>query len=238
MDHNAMLDVYAAGEIAGTAWTARWFVTADAPAATVTDHGCVVNEAALAALVGADRLAVTGSVHGAEVSHVLMPGTAIGSDAITTDRPGLALVTLAADCVPVVLAGVDVGLVAAVHCGWLGLASGVVHHSVGAMVERGASAITAVVGPSICLDCYPVPGERLERVRESISSSAAAAACFEDPPRLGVGLGVVQQLREMEVARIEVVPGCTAEDPRLFTYRGSGTADRHAMVIVGASNAA
>lgn len=238
------VQVYASGVIAGSAGggsgsvdsstVVRWAVSADGPAAHVDPANWWVDELGVAQLVGATRSAVTGSVHGASVAFAERPGIAAGCDAIVTDHPNLALVTLAADCVPVVLADPDCGLVAAVHCGWQGLTVGVVSEAVRVMVQRGARAITAVVGPSICATCYPVDDDRLERVRNSVAPSVAAEACLDDPARIAVAAGVVAELhslREIGVQRIDQVPGCTAQDPRLFSFRGSGTMNRHAMVV-------
>ena len=233
--------VYASGVIVGSSsfgssTIVRWAVSAESPAAHVDPAHWWVDESRLAQLVGATRSAVTGSVHGAAVAFAKQPGLAAGCDAIVTDQMNLALVTLAADCVPVVLADPDRGLVAAVHCGWLGLTVGVVSEAVRVMVERGARTITAVVGPSICADCYPVADDRLEFVRSTVAPHVYAEACLEYPSRIAVGAGVVAQLRSLRgtgVQRIDEVPGCTAEDPRLFSYRGAGTMNRHAMVVAG-----
>lgn len=228
--------VYASGVLSGADWTARWAVSADLPAAHVAPQDWWVDETGLANLVGAAQAAVTGSVHGAGVAQVERAGLAQGCDAIVTTQAGLALVTLAADCVPVVLADPHAGCFAAVHCGWQGLTVGVVTQAVRTMVDGGARTITAVVGPSICADCYPVPAQRVDQVRDSVATAVAVEACFDDPARIAVGPGVVAELSALRaegIERIEVVSGCTAEEPRLFTYRGTGTMHRHAMVIAG-----
>jgi hypothetical protein len=61
-----------------------------------------------------------------------------------------------ADCLPVIISGP--GGVAALHCGWRGLAAGI--------IERGAEAIeatAAAIGPGVGPCCYEVGDEVLER---------------------------------------------------------------------------
>lgn len=68
-------------------------------------------------------------VHSAEVV-VLRAGddpAALGSrraDAIVTDRPGVAIAVLTADCQPILLADAQAGVIGAVHAGWRGALSG------------------------------------------------------------------------------------------------------------------
>ena len=105
-------------------------------------------------------------VHGAELleheasqqpSPYAQPGSPLTeSDGHFTARPGLAPMVLVADCLPVALAGR--GGVAMLHCGWRGLAEGI--------VARGAAAVdaeAAAIGPGIGRCCYEVGAEVLER---------------------------------------------------------------------------
>ena len=64
-------------------------------------------------------------------------------DGHVTDRPGLGLLVLVADCLPVALAAP--GRVAMLHCGWRGLAGGIV----GARARCFDEPPAAAVGPGI-----------------------------------------------------------------------------------------
>ena len=77
-------------------------------------------------------------------------------DGHCTDLAGLGLLVLAADCLPVALAAG--GRVAMLHCGWRGLAAGIVERAVAGF----AAAPSAVVGPGIGSCCYEVGPEVLE----------------------------------------------------------------------------
>jgi len=83
------------------------------------------------------------------------------ADGLVTDRPGVVLGVLAADCAPVLLADNDKGVVGACHAGWKGALGGVVEATISAMEKLGArrERIHAVVGPCIGRDSYEVGPE-------------------------------------------------------------------------------
>jgi len=80
------------------------------------------------------------------------------ADAIVTDRPGLVLGILTADCAPVLLADQQAGVIGAAHAGWKGAIAGVTDATVAAMESLGAqrNRIGAVVGPCIAQASYEV----------------------------------------------------------------------------------
>ncbi|NBC36951.1 peptidoglycan editing factor PgeF [Novosphingobium sp. FSY-8] len=80
------------------------------------------------------------------------------ADALVTDRPGLLLGILTADCAPVLFADVAAGVVGAAHAGWKGAFTGVCEATVAAMEKLGARAerITAAIGPCIAQSSYEV----------------------------------------------------------------------------------
>src|SRR5690349_22082995 len=83
------------------------------------------------------------------------------TDALVTAVPGLALVALVADCVPVLLADPVAGVVAAVHAGRVGARIGVVPAALEAMRSAGAALerVEVLLGPSVCGECYEVPAD-------------------------------------------------------------------------------
>ena len=80
------------------------------------------------------------------------------ADAMVTDRPGLLLGILTADCVPVLFADRAAGVVGAAHSGWKGALAGVTDATIEAMIALGADAsrIAAAVGPCIARASYEV----------------------------------------------------------------------------------
>ena len=168
--------------------------------------------------------------HGAQVRSV-GPNTPPGvGDVLITTSPGIGLGALAADCVPMALFAPE-GILAVVHCGWRGLMVGAVPTALDALEARGASRVDAVVGAAICGACYPVPAERVRQVREHVSAAVAQAALSEAANTIDVRAGVLQQLREHRLPdSVQVIGGCTAEDPDLYSYRRDGLTGRHGIV--------
>lgn len=116
--------------------------------------------AADAVLPGAALVGVY-QVHGREcvtVAQAMAADERPHADAMVTDRPGLLLGILTADCVPVLFADAGAGIVGAAHAGWKGALAGVTDATVEAMVTLGAERerIVAAVGPCIARASYEV----------------------------------------------------------------------------------
>jgi YfiH family protein len=91
------------------------------------------------------------------------------ADAIVSATPGLALMTLHADCVPILLADRHRRIVSAVHAGWRGTVVDVAGATVRRMVaELGADTedIVAFIGPGIGVDTFEVGDEVVEAFRD------------------------------------------------------------------------
>ena len=181
------------------------------------------------------RVVYMNQVHGAEVAYVGGPwqGRAPDVDALVSDRAGLCLAVLVADCVPVLLADVQAGVVGAAHAGRPGMKAGVVTATVDRMRELGAEPerIVVVTGPSVCGLCYEVP----ERMREDVAARVPASHCVTRQGTAGLDVpeGVWSQLEAAGVdlkdsVRLRV---CTQESPDYFSFRGEGTTGRFAGFV-------
>ena len=80
------------------------------------------------------------------------------ADGLVTDRPGILLGILTADCAPLLFADAEAGVVGAAHSGWRGAVVGVNEATVAAMEKLGArrERIAAAVGPAIAARNYEV----------------------------------------------------------------------------------
>lgn len=116
-------------------------------------------------------------------------------DGHLTRQRGLGLLVLVADCLPVALAGSE--QVAMVHCGWRGLAGGILQSAVGRFDEPPAAAI----GPGIGACCYEVGEEVLEEFRDVD----------------GAARGRMLDLRRVARARLEAAGVTAIEDVDLCT---------------------
>jgi YfiH family protein len=123
---------------------------------------------AIEAVAPGARLVTLYQVHSAEAVYVTAPypdEARPHADAMVTDRPGLVLGILTADCAPVLFADVEAGVVAAAHAGWKGAFGGVVEATLAEMEQRGAdrARIAAAVGPCIARRSYEVDDAFLRR---------------------------------------------------------------------------
>lgn len=180
-------------------------------------------------LVGLDaaRLVTCYQIHSPHVVRVTTPWDPASppqADAMVTDRPGLALGILTADCAPVLFADFDAGIVAAAHAGWKGAVGGVLQATIAEMVAMGAntSRIHAAVGPCIHQPSYEV-GEELRL--QVVSVSAWADWCFERSARAGhyqfdLPSYVSGELQRLDLGAVEIVDCDTyADEARFFSYR-------------------
>lgn len=192
------------------------------------------NRRRLAAELGLteDRLVWMEQVHGRTAT--VVDGTedvpAEATDALVTDRRGVALVALVADCVPVLLGDPDAGVVAAVHAGRVGARVGVVPAALEAMRSLGAEPrrMEALLGPSVCGACYEVPQEMVDDVEAHLPGSACRSR--SGTPALDLRAGLWRQLADLGVGRIGVDPRCTVEDPTLFSHRRQQPTGRLAAI--------
>ena len=199
------------------------------------DQGAVAaNRDRLAGELGlpADHVVWMEQVHGRTVATVDGPrADAVEvTDGLVTAEPGLALAVLVADCVPVLLADPEAGVVGAVHAGRVGARVGIVPAALAAMRDAGARVerIEVLLGPSVCGECYEVPAAMRADVEAHLPGSAVRTR--RGTPGLDLRAGLWQQLADAGVAKIGLDPRCTVEDRTLFSHRREGTTGRLAAI--------
>jgi YfiH family protein len=169
-------------------------------------------------------LARASQVHGDTVLVVDAPiplGHAPTADALVTTRRGLGLMVRVADCVPVVLADAEAGVVGAVHSGRHGMVLDIATRAVDVMRRQGASEIVAWMGPHVCGSCYEVPDEMRDEVGAVVPEACATTSWGTSS--LDLGAGVRAQLERAGVEVLEV-GDCTLETQTLHSYRRDGSA--------------
>ncbi len=181
----------------------------------------------MAALAPAEHLVTLYQVHSPDVVAVTtpwVPEAAPQADAMVTDRPGVALGILTADCVPLLLADAKASVVGAAHAGWRGAGLGVVGKTVEAMVELGAAVerIAAAVGPAIGPDSYEVGGEVYESFVDRGEANGAFFRPMGDRWLFDLPGYVVAELSCAGVRDPVVIGRDTLqEDATFFSYRRS-----------------
>lgn len=186
-----------------------------------------LNRARAAAAIGVplERLLSLHQVHSAEVAVAPAEGWAERprADAAVTDRPGLALSVLTADCAPVLLVDPEARVIGAVHAGWRGALDGVLEAALAAMEGLGAEVgrVRAAVGPTISQRNYEVGPEFVERFAdEDPGHTQYFINGVGDRYRFDLPGFVLGRLRAAGVAEAGWIGACTYSDPdRFFSYR-------------------
>ncbi|HUK45560.1 MAG TPA: polyphenol oxidase family protein [Gaiellaceae bacterium] len=169
----------------------------------------------------ASRLVVNRQRHTARANRARAGAEEIG-DALWTDDPGVPILALAADCVPIAIATAEGRpALAVVHAGWRGLAAGVVEAGVAAL---GPAPTDAIVGPSIGPCCYEVGPEVSERFDDDVSRDGT----------LDLWTAAERALLGAGVRSVERVDLCTRCNPgTFFSHRRTGPR-RGAQGVIGA----
>lgn len=145
------------------------------------------------------------------------------ADAMVTDRPGLVLGILTADCAPVLLADRDAGVVGAAHAGWKGALGGVIEATVAEMERRGAdrARIAAAVGPCIARRSYEVDEAFVSRfVAMNGDFERFFALGRQGHHQFDLEGFVLSRLAASGLTRIEALGEDTYSQPdRFFSYR-------------------
>ncbi len=174
-------------------------------------------------------------VHGAGVREVTgADGGFLGhlrewpeGDGLVTGLPGVALVVLGADCLPVAMWRRDRLRVAAAHAGWRGLVSGVLEATVAALGEPAR--VGAAIGPGIGPCCYAVSAQ----VRTTFAQRFGEQVVSGDAVDLAAAARVALASAGVPDEAIGSVGACTSCEPeRFYSYRrdGAGTGRQAAVV--------
>jgi hypothetical protein len=182
---------------------------------------------AVAAVLPGAALVTVHQVHSAEAVIVTEPFADAARphvDAIVTDRPGLLLGILTADCVPVLLADVQAGVIGAAHAGWKGALHGVTDATIAAMEKLGAKRdrIAAATGPCIARASYEVDDAFAQRF-EAGDPANERFFLFAGKPghqQFDIEAYVAARLATAGVGRIEILGLDTyANEQKFFSYR-------------------
>jgi polyphenol oxidase len=178
-------------------------------------------------------LTVVGAVHGCEVVRVDRPLTLVeGVDGIVTDRPGIALFAVFADCLPLIVHDPVKRAVGLAHAGWRGTEAGIAGEVV-AMFSREygsvASELRVGIGPGICGDCYEVGPEFAERFPPEVLRAGEGDRLLLDLVEANR-----RQFIEAGVANGQIWAHelCTLESDELFSHRRQPDGTRFGALAV------
>lgn len=184
------------------------------------------NRAALETLLGLP-IQYMNQVHGNVVAtvgvEIIAEPTA---DALVTQSVGIGMAVMVADCIPLLLASSQT--VAAVHVGRKGLMNEVALAAIHEMRSHDISEITAVVGPSICGECYEVSQDIFDDVSKTFP--LAASKTRDGGFALDLSRALIDQLQSLGV-RVVDEGRCTVEESNLYSYRRDGVTGRQVGVV-------
>jgi YfiH family protein len=160
------------------------------------------------------------------------------ADALITGEPGVALMTLHADCLAMFLVDPTQRAVAAVHAGWRSTVADITGRTVHAMRETFAARpedLIAYVGPSIGAERYEVGDEVIDAWRAIGDLSAQVCHQIEGRWRFDLKAANRAQLvaNGLKPEHIEVSGVCTASDSdRWFSHRAQGPLTGRSAAII------
>jgi len=148
----------------------------------------------------------------------------VEGDGLVTNRPGIALGVLAADCMPFLFADPHAGIIGAAHAGWRGALAGVLQATVSLMVEKGArpETITAALGPclrqpnfEVGMDVYDAFVGKYPDTEQDFAPGAS-----EQKRQFDLAGFARRRLGETGVTKLDDLGLCTLANPgRYFSYR-------------------
>lgn len=192
----------------------------------------------LAAILPGAELVRVKQVHGNRVVSADPEAPApVEADGIVSDRPGLLLGIVTADCAPVLLADPVAQVVGAAHAGWRGALGGVLENTLEAMLSLGArlADTRAAIGPTIAQRSYEVDDAfrtAFTEEDERFFATGRAGHWQFDLPAY-----VAHRLDAAGVGRVEDLAQDTYAQPDRFhsfrraTHRGEKTDGRQLSVI-------
>ena len=183
-------------------------------------------------------------VHSAEAIAVTAPfpdDARPHADALVTDRPGLLLGILTADCAPILFTDREAGVIGAAHAGWKGAIGGVTDATIAAMERLGADRrrIAAAIGPCIARASYEVDDGFFRRFAEQDPENERffSAGARADRHQFDLEAYVAARLAVAGIGRIELLGRDTYADARRFysfrraTHRGEPDYGRQISLI-------
>jgi YfiH family protein len=177
--------------------------------------------------IGADvaKLALNYQVHSARVVAAVAAARGEHADGLWTDEPGVPILAISADCLPIALVRANGGVpaVAVLHAGWRGLLEGIVSSGVAAL---GGNNLAAAIGPAIGPCCYEVGEEVAAPYRERFGDDVVREG------RLDLWTSAERALRAAGVERVDRFDRCTACEPETFFShrRDAGRTGRQGVI--------
>ena len=171
-------------------------------------------------------------VHGTKVANADALPAPVEADASVARKANTLCAILSADCLPLLLCDAKGSVVAAAHCGWRGLAAGVIEKTISAM-QTAPGALLTYLGPAIGPKAYEVGADVHDAfLRSDTAAQLAFAALAPGKWLADLYLLARQRLNRVGVKIIHGGNFCTyTEADRFFSHRRDGNTGRMASLI-------
>jgi len=203
---------------------------------SVTENRDEVNENRTAFLnalgLSLENFAWQKQVHGNEIKIVNSPGYQGESDALITDRQGIALGVFSADCTTIFLYDKNRKVIAAVHSGWRGTAKKILPKVLNLLTEKYSSSpydLSAYIAPSISQKNYEVGAEVAERFAEKYLIEKSNGKFLLDVPAVNYDYLLEFGIPAENIERSKL---CSYETEYLQSYRRDGKISGRATGVI------
>ena len=190
------------------------------------------------AVAGGLPVAWLRQVHGDAVVAIGVgdPITGLSCDGATTNRAGVALSVITADCAPIALWSAH-GALGVVHAGWRGIVAGVIERTVAAVRNHHPdaapdAAMHALLGPQIHPCCYEFGPVELDQVAQTYGDRVRGTTRTGHPALdLPMAASVALERCGVTTHAWPALDVCTACDERYYSWRAKRDVGRQAMLI-------
>ncbi len=161
------------------------------------------------------------------------PQQEIEADGAITQLTGVPCVVLTADCLPLLLCNTEGTVVGAVHCGWRGIAEGIIENAINAIRLQTNHDILAWLGPAIGQSHYEVGTDMREKFLEHSLATNGAFVPSEKPNKWMANLYTLASMRLKERGVDQIYGGnyCTYTDEQFYSFRRDKQTGRMATLI-------
>jgi len=176
-----------------------------------------------------DAMAEPEQVHGTAVAVASSAGRFPETDGLVTDRPGVLLTLLVADCLPLFLCDPERHAIGLVHAGWRGTRDGIAAGAVRLMVSRfgcRAEDMRVFVGPGIGPCCYRVGSDTASQFDPRYVRDGRL-----DLRRANRELLLEQGIKESSILISGLCTACHTE--LFFSHRAEGGRTGRMMAVFG-----
>jgi len=164
------------------------------------------------------KIALAEQVHGADVLVVNSPGYYPGVDGLVTSAAELLIAVKVADCAAILISDTKAGVIAAVHAGWRGAASGILHNAIRKMEGQGAAPkqMKCYISPCLSMKNFEIGEEVALRFPTTFINRNIGKK-----PHLNLKAFLEQELINAGVRKnsIDIDSRCTIDDISFYSFR-------------------